>query len=75
VIVSQLVYLWFISLATGLAAIYWIGVDTVRLRRALAGDRRDPAVKDRIFGSCIGLLIGVIGVIGVMHFLITRDMI
>jgi hypothetical protein len=75
VIVSHATYMWFISLATGLAAVYWIGVDGVRLRRALAGDRRDPAVRDRIFGSLIGLVVGAVGVIGVLHFLLKHEMI
>jgi hypothetical protein len=75
VIVSHLNYMWFVSLVTGLAAVYWIGIDSVRLRRALSGDRTDPAVKDRIFGSVIGLVVGVVGVIGVLHFLLTYEMI
>ena len=74
-IVSHLHYMWFVSLVTGLAALYWIGIDTVRLRRALAGDRQDPAVRDRIFGSIIGLVVGVVGVAGVLHFLVTYEMI
>jgi hypothetical protein len=75
VIVSQTAYLWFVSLVTGLAAIYWIGIDSVRLGRALAGDRRDPAIRDRIFGSIIGLVVGLVGVIGVAHFLWKHEMI
>ncbi|HVV85730.1 MAG TPA: hypothetical protein VHE35_21875 [Kofleriaceae bacterium] len=74
-IVSESAYLWFVSLATGLAAVYWIGIDTWRLRKALAADRKDPAVRDRIFGSSLGLVVGVVGVVGVLHFLVKHKMI
>ena len=74
-IVSELTFVWFVSLATGLAAVYWIGIDSVRLKRALDGDRGDPAIRDRIFGSVIGLVVGLIGVIGVLHFLLKHDLI
>lgn len=74
-IVSHLTYMWTVSLLTGLVAVYWLGIDSVRLRRALSGDRSDPAVKDRIFGSVIGLVVGAIGVIGVVHFLLKHEMI
>jgi hypothetical protein len=75
VIISAHAYVWFVSLCTGLAAVYWIGIDSVRLSRALKGDHADPAVRDRIFGSIIGLLVGVVGVVGVLHFLVKHDLI
>ena len=74
-IVSELVYLWFVSVATGLSAAYWVVVDAYRLRLALRGDRSDPSVRDRVVGSVIGLLIGFVGVSGVLHYLISHEMI
>lgn len=74
-IVSQSHYLWFIALATGLSAGYWVVVDAYRLKVALAGDRSDLAVRDRIVGSTVGVLIGLIGVSGVLHYLISHDMV
>ena len=74
-IVSAHTYLWFITLMTGLVALYWIIIDTVRLTRALRGDRAYAAVRDRIFGSIIGLVVGAIGVGGTLHFMVQHHMI
>jgi hypothetical protein len=65
-IVSHLAYSWFITLLTGLVAVYWIGIDSYRLKKALGGDRSDPAIRDRIFGSTMGIVIGFVGVVGVL---------
>ncbi len=74
-IVDHQHYLWFVVLMTGLVAAYWILIDGIRLGRALRGDRTDLAVRDRIFGSVIGLVVGVIGVAGVLHYVVRHDMI
>jgi hypothetical protein len=67
-IVPHLYYVWFVTLVTGVVAAYWIGIDSYRLRKALRGDRSDAAIRDRIFGSIIGIIIGLVGVAGViMH--------
>jgi hypothetical protein len=65
-LVSHDTYWWFISLLTGGVATYWIGIDSYRLKKALAGDRADPAIRDRIFGSLIGIIVGFVGVAGVL---------
>ena len=63
---SHASYIWFVSVVTGGAAAYWIGIDSYRLRKALAGDRKDPAIRDRIFGSIVGIMVGCVGVGGVL---------
>ncbi len=63
-IVSPRDFQWFVTLITGGAAAYWIVIDSLRLRRALRDDTARPSVKDRVFGSLIGLAIGVIGIVG-----------
>ncbi len=69
-LVSHANYVWSISILTGGVATYWIGIDSYRLKKALAGDRADPAIRDRIFGSIIGIVVGFVGVAGVlMHHL------
>ena len=73
-IVSDTAYYWFVSMFTGLSAGYWVVVDAYRLRVALSGDRTDLEVRDRIFGSSIGLMIGLVGVGGVLYYLITHHM-
>jgi hypothetical protein len=61
-------YMLFCVLLTGLVAGYWIVVDSVRLRRAMREDRADPVVRDRIFGSIVGILVGAIGVFGSLNY-------
>ena len=65
---SQANYMLFAVLLTGVVAAYWIVIYSVRLTRALRDDRKDPAVRDRIFGSVIGLIIGAIGVFGSLNY-------
>lgn len=64
-LVSATTYTWFLSSVIGLVAAYWIGIDSYRLKKALAGDRADPAIRDRIFGSVIGIIVGFVGLLGV----------
>jgi len=66
VIVSQEHYDWILSALTGVVAAYWIGIDSYRLRKAMRMDRKDLAVRDRIFGSSLGIVIGIVGVLGVI---------
>ena len=67
-LVSHTQYVWFVTLMTiGLAG-GWIPVEILRLRRALSEDRRDPFVRDRIFGSVIGLAICVVGLLGAVLY-------
>jgi hypothetical protein len=61
-------YMLICALLTGIVAGYWVLVDSVRLRRALKEDRREPVVRDRIFGSLFGIAIGLIGVFGTLNF-------
>ncbi len=63
-ILSHRGFQWFVTLMTGGVAAWWVLVDGARLRRALKGDVGKPAVKDQIFGSIVGLVIGAIGIIG-----------
>jgi len=63
-IMSHRDFQWFVTLLTGGVATWWVLVDTIRLRRALRADVRRGAVKDQIFGSIVGLVIGAIGIIG-----------
>jgi hypothetical protein len=55
------------ALLTGGVAAYWIAIDSVRLRRAIVAykkDRADLSIRDRVFGSCVGILVGLVGVVG-----------
>lgn len=60
----------FAALLTGGVAAYWIAIDSVRLRRALVAYKqdRDPSVRDRVFGSVLGILVGFVGVYGSLAY-------
>ena len=65
-LVSPHVFDIFVSLVTGIVAATWVVVDIVRLRRALAdGTSSRASVRDRVFGSVVGILIGAVGIVGV----------
>jgi len=55
------------ALITGGVAAYWVAIDSVRLRRAVVAykkDRGDLSVRDRVFGSVLGIMVGIVGVAG-----------
>jgi hypothetical protein len=62
-IVPEQYFLWFISTMVAGLAVGWMIVDIVRLRRALA-EGKDA--HDRIFGSIMGLVMAILGLIGVL---------
>jgi len=65
---SQAAFGWVVTALTGGVAGVWGVVDVIRLRRALREDRRQPVVRDRIFGSVIGLAISALGVTGAILY-------
>jgi hypothetical protein len=67
VIVSELAFYWFTTVALALSGAGWLVIDLVRLRRALRAEPRDP---DYLFGCLIGLAIIIVGLVGVArrHF-------
>ena len=67
-IVSHSIYVLIVTMLVGAVAASWVIVDVIRLRRALRDDRRDPLVRDRIFGSVIGIVIGLFGVVGTVRY-------
>jgi hypothetical protein len=59
------------ALMTGGVASYWIAIDSVRLRRALVAYRQDRAnlgLRDRVFGSMLGILVGFVGLFGALSY-------
>lgn len=64
-ILSAQHFVWLCLAVTGIVAAVWIGVDVARLRRALADDRSSGFVRDRIFGSLLGIVVGIVGLVGV----------
>lgn len=64
-IVSQTVYIWFVTVMVFGVCVGWGAYDVVLLKRSLARGREghDPA-----FGAAIGLVISAIGIIGVFRY-------
>ena len=67
-LVSHTVFVWFLSLFTGIVAFTWFVYDAIKLYWLRNADKRDPVVHDKRFGYGIGVLIGAIGVVGVLRY-------
>ena len=67
-IVSQVVFIWFCTIMSAGVAGAWTIVEVFRLNRVLREDLSRPVVRDRLFGSLIGLAVGVIGVLGAVRY-------
>lgn len=67
-IVSQHVFIWWCTIMTAGVAGSWFFVELFRLNRVLREDLSRPTVRDRLFGSLIGLAVGLIGVLGMVRY-------
>ena len=67
-LVSETVFVWFLSLLTGLVAGAWFFYDGLKLFWLRHADKTQPMVHDKRFGYSVGVLIGLIGVIGVLKY-------
>ncbi len=67
-LVSHTVFVWFLSLFTGIVAFTWFVYDAVKLFWLRKADGRDPVIHDKRFGYGIGVVIGAIGVLGVLKY-------
>lgn len=67
-LVSHDVYMTTAMVATAGVAGWWVIVDALRLRRSLREQPRTAWVRDRIFGSIVGIATGVVGVGGIVLY-------
>lgn len=67
-LVSHTVFVWFMTLFTGIVAGTWFVYDALKLYWLRNADKTDPTVHDKRFGYAIGMIIGAIGVIGVLKY-------
>lgn len=67
-IMSADAFKWFLTILTGGLAGSWLIYDAVNLVRIRGANKRDPIVRDKIFGYIIGMAIGILGVIGCLRF-------
>jgi len=67
-LVSHTVFVWFMTLFTGVVAGTWLVYDGLKLYWLRNADKNDPTVHDKRFGYSIGMLVGLIGVLGVLKY-------
>ncbi len=67
-LVSPTVFKAFLSILTGGLAGAWVIHDILFISRLKGADRKDPLVRDELFGYSMGILIGVVGVVGTLRF-------
>ena len=67
-IVSETVFIWFCTIMTAGLSGAWIFVALCRLRRALRDDVSRAPVRDRVFGSMIGIAVAVVGLVGMLRW-------
>lgn len=67
-LMSPEAFKWFLTILTGGLAGSWLLYDAYNLVRIRKADKRDPIVRDKIFGYIMGMVIGVVGVIGCLRF-------
>ena len=67
-VMSPMAFKWFLTILTGGLAGSWFFYDSYSLFRIRNADKKDPIVRDKIFGYIIGIAIGVVGVLGCLRF-------
>jgi len=67
-VISHEAFIMTASVATAGVSVWWVSVDVMRLRRSLRERPRTGWVRDRIFGSVIGISCGLIGVSGIILY-------
>lgn len=67
-IVSHHAFIWFCTIMTVGLAGTWVFVDLWRLRNVVREDLSRAIVRDRLFGSLIGLAVSIAGIIGMVRY-------
>ena len=67
-ILSPYAFKWFLTILTGVVAGTWFFYDGLKLWRLRHADKKDPIVRDKIFGYFMGMVIGFTGVLGCLRF-------
>jgi hypothetical protein len=67
-LVSDELFRVLLTVVTGGVAAVWAVHDIVFIARLRGADRRDPLVRDKLFGYSMGIVIGMIGVIGTLRY-------
>ncbi|MGN6103500.1 MAG: hypothetical protein ACTHU0_00100 [Kofleriaceae bacterium] len=66
-LISPNAFKWTLSILTTLGSL-WALYDVVLVAKLRGADRRDPLVRDKLFGYAIGILLGILGLVGVLRY-------
>jgi FtsH-binding integral membrane protein len=67
-LVPQVFVTWLVTAGTMALSIAWLVYDTRNLLRLRGADRKNPLVRDRLFGYVIGIVTAVVGIVGVVRY-------
>lgn len=66
-LISPNAFKWTLSILTTLGSL-WALYDVILIAKLRGADRRDPLVRDKLFGYAIGILLGILGLVGVLRY-------
>jgi hypothetical protein len=69
-LVSDGMFSFLLCATTGGVGVVWTIHEIMLLMRLRGADRRDPLVRDQRFGYAMGIVIGMLGVIGTLLFIV-----
>ncbi len=67
-LVPQAFVTWFVTVGTMALSLVWLIYDTRNLLRLRGADRRNPLVRDKLFGYVIGIITAIVGIVGVLRY-------
>lgn len=67
-ILSPTFVTWFVTIGTMALSVVWLVYDTRNLLRLRGADRKNPLVRDKLFGYVIGIITAIIGIVGVLRY-------
>lgn len=67
-LVPQAVITWLVTVGTMVLSLAWLVYDTRNLLRLRGADRKNPLVRDRLFGYVIGIVTAIVGIVGVLRY-------
>jgi len=67
-LVPQAVITWLVTIGTMVLSLAWLVYDTRNLLRLRGADRKNPLVRDRLFGYAIGIVTAIVGIVGVLRY-------
>lgn len=67
-ILSQTFVTWFVTVGTMALSVVWLVYDTRNLLRLRGADRKNPLVRDKLFGYVIGIITAIVGIVGVLRY-------